>query len=81
MCINGKREFSFNGRRYRVFDLSSREKAVSGKKYGLMFKPDGDDFYHIAQTAAGFEVLMFSTIKEAQRYVEGWDFMITNCFM
>lgn len=75
MTINGRRSFTNNGRRYYV---------QNNPKYGR--KRETDNYYltEVDESGAmkilyeniGWEIPKFETIKEAQRYVRDWDFML-----
>lgn len=75
MTINGRRNFTNNGRRYYV---------QNNPKYGR--KRENDNYYltevdesgntKILYENIGWEIPKFETIKEAQRYVCEWDFML-----
>lgn len=75
MTINGRRNFTYNGRKYHV---------ENNPKYGRMRETDNyyltevDEFGNtkILFENIGWDMPMFETIKEAQRYVRDWDFML-----
>ena len=77
MTINGKRDFKYNGVRYRVQNLMKQDR--KGKeKYYLMMEKNG--FLQPAYNNIGWELEHFTTIKEAQRYVRDWDFLLDTLY-
>lgn len=77
MTINGKRNFTYNGRKYRIADLYKQD-AKPGMKYLITAWVDGQ--WKSMYNTAGWYLEQFKTIKDAQRYVRDWDFLLENMF-
>lgn len=77
MTINGKREFTYNGNKYRIQDACKAD-IVDGKKYFVTFLKNG--FYETAYNKLGYEIDFFKTIKDAQRYVRDNDFLLDTLY-
>lgn len=77
MTINGKRNFTHNGKKYYIADLpqADRDKSEGDKYYITIVE---DDRYRIAFNNIGWNVERFKTIKDAQRYVRDWDFLLAT---
>lgn len=73
MTINGKRDFTFNGKKYHVQDLPKQDR-TEGKKYCICFVIKG--FYVLAYNKIGWNIEKFASIKDAQRYVRDYDFLL-----
>lgn len=73
MTINGKRDFTFNGKKYHVQDLPKQDRA-DGMKYCICFVIKG--FYVLAYNKLGWNIEKFASIKDAQRYVRDYDFFL-----
>ena len=73
MTINGQRRFNHNGRRYLVQDLPKQDRRGK-EKYFLTFEVNG--FWKTAYNNIGWNIEHFNTIKDAQRYVRDWDFIL-----
>ena len=75
MTINGRRNFTNNGRKYYVQNNQKKDRKNKNDKYYLMeVMPSGR--MKILYERYGWEIPKFETIKEAQRYVRDWDFML-----
>lgn len=74
MTINGNRRFNYNGKKYLIQDLPKQDR-TDGKKYFITVDA-GDGFFKIAYNVTGWTMEKFSTIKDAQRYVRNWDFLL-----
>lgn len=77
MTINGRRRFMSNtGRRYIVQNLMKQDRErYPGKNYYMLVAEKGSSRYKVC---LGYTLNMelFTTIKEAQRYVRDWEFTI-----
>lgn len=73
MTINGKRSFSYNGVKYYVQDLAGADRTDDNKYYVCIVK---DGWYNIAYNKLNWRMDKFKTIKEAQRYVRDFDFLL-----
>ena len=78
MTINGKRIFTYNGRKYNVQNLLKADKRNDKEKYYLQIEVNG--FWKTAYNNIGWGVEHFTTIKEAQRYVRDWDFILDTLY-
>lgn len=75
MTINGRRNFTYNGRKYHV---------ENNPKYGRMRETDNYYLTEVDESGntkilfenIGWDMPKFETIKEAQWYVREWDFML-----
>ncbi len=77
MTINGRRKFrSTTGKRYLVTDLYKQDMR-DGYRYYMMVANNAGN-YKICYSSM-LEILKFRTIKEAQRYVRDWEFIIKTC--
>lgn len=74
LTINGRRQFRYNGRKFYVTDLLKADRK-DGLKYYVR-EVDADGMYHTLYNALGCVIEKFTTIKEAQRYVRDWDFLM-----
>lgn len=75
MTINGRRNFSFNGRKYYVQNNPKKGRANEKDNYYLMEVEESGKM-EILYEKFGWAIPMFETIKEAQRYVRSWDFLL-----
>lgn len=73
MTINGKRDFTYNGKKYHIQDLPKQDR-TDGMKYCICFVING--LYRLAYNNIGWNIEKFATIKDAQRYVRDWDFIL-----
>ena len=73
MTINGNRRFNFNGKRYFIQDLPKQDREY-GKKYFITFDVNG--IWKTAYNNICWNIEKFATIKDAQRYVRNWDFLL-----
>ena len=78
MTINGKRDFTYNGKKYHKTDLPKADR-VDDKKYFISFV-DANGIYKPAYCNIGWELEKFKTIKEAQRYVRDWDWTLDTLY-
>lgn len=67
MIINGKRKFNYNGRRYLI------QKDPKG--YYITAETDNGT-YGLLYNIYNWNIEYFKTIKDAQRYVRDWDFVL-----
>lgn len=74
MIITGRRNFTHNGKKYRVENLR-KEDAEPGKKY--MITAWEDDQWKVMY-AAGWYLRQFATIKEAQCYVVEYSYVLKS---
>ena len=74
LTINGRRQFRYNGRKFYVTDLLKADR-TDGRKYYVQ-EVGEDGRFHIMYNALGCEIEKFATIKDAQRFVRNWDFLM-----
>ena len=77
MTINGNRRFNYNGRRYLIQDLP-RQDRTGNNKYFITFEKDG--IFQTAYNNIVWNIEKFATIKDAQRYVRNWDFLLDTLY-
>lgn len=75
MTINGRRNFVYNGKKYYVQDNPKKGRQRETDNYYLM-EVEESGTMEILYEKIGWEIPKFETIKEAQRYVRDWDFML-----
>lgn len=73
MTINGNRRFNYNGKRYLIQDLPKQDR-TGNNKYYITLEVNG--IWKIAYNVTGWTLEKFATIKDAQRYVRNWDFLL-----
>lgn len=73
MTINGKRNFNHNGKKYYIQNLPKAD-IIGNKKYNIAIVENG--IYRIAYNKLGWTMEKFETIKDAQRYVRDYDFLL-----
>lgn len=78
MTINGKRNFKYNGKRYHIMNLPKQDQEGK-KKYCISFVDD-NGFIKLAYNNIGWALEKFETIKEAQRYVRDWDWILDTLY-
>ena len=78
MTIDGRRVFTYNGRKYMVQNLQQADKRNDKEKYYLTVECNG--FWKTAYNNIGWDVEHFNTIKDAQRYVRDWDFILDTLY-
>lgn len=78
MRIDGRRNFKYNGKRYWVQNLPKQDKKADNEKYYLLVESEG--FWKPAYNTCGWVLEHFTTIKEAQRFVRDWDFLIDTLY-
>ena len=78
MTINGRRNFTYNGKKYRVMNLCKQDLEGNRKYFVSILQSNG--FYSPAHNVAGWDLVKFETIKDAQRYVRDWDFMLDTLY-
>lgn len=74
--IDGRREFCYNGRKFRVQNLCEADKKTPKEKYYLTVREKKDGYFSPAYNNTSWNLEHFETIKDAQRYVRDWDFML-----
>lgn len=78
MTINGKRTFKYNGRKYRIENMYKQD-AKPGMKYFITAE-DENGLWKSMYNTAGWNIEQFRTIKDAQRFVRAWDFMLESMY-
>lgn len=75
MTINGRRRFCFNGRKYYIANTLKADMKSEKDKYYIC-EVDQDGITQILYDSLGWEIRKFETVKEAQRFVRNWDWML-----
>lgn len=71
LIIRNTRSFTYNGRKYYIADLDSKNIQSTGMKYFITQVIDGT--YKIMYNCINWELPKFKTLKDAMRYVRDYD--------
>lgn len=77
MTINGNRKFNFNGKSYYVQTNPKSNRESENDNYYLTLVTDSG-MSLVLYNCCGWDVPKFKTIKEAQKYVVDWEFVLVT---
>lgn len=77
MTINGRRNFTYKGRKFYVQDNPKRGRKNDDDNYFLSEEWENGMLY-ILYERYSYDIPKFKTIKDAQRYVRDYEFLIVK---